>query len=375
MVDLFCGCGGLSLGIVEACRQHKVTVEIAFAVDTDKDALQVYRRNIGSICARAECAGIEELFRGTLNARLSERERKLANEVGQIDLLVAGPPCQGHSDLNNHSRRLDRRNALYVRVARATDVLRPSVVIIENVIGVVNDRGRALSRTQSLLVSRGYAVELIRIDASAVGAAQNRRRHFLVAFAESSKPRWTPLPTHHGDSWTVGDVLAGLEDEPVSSKSTFGTPSKCTETNQRRIEFLFNAGIYNLPDSRRPPCHKNNEHSYRAVYGRLRWDGTANTITSGFGSMGQGRYVHPTRRRVITPHEAARLQGFPDWFRFDHVDSRGSLQMMIGNAVVPRVAAWLVRHLLKSGILKARPTLAESSRERPRRAGKRYRVA
>jgi DNA (cytosine-5)-methyltransferase 1 len=358
IVDLFCGCGGLSLGIAEAGRERNISVEIAVAIDADVSALQVFQANFGTACKRAECKRIEKLFQGKLGGLLSQQERDLASAVGQVDLLVAGPPCQGHSDLNNHSRRLDNRNALYARVARAAEVLNPAVVIIENVIGVTNDRGHVVSRTRKHLEGLGYTIESIRIDSRDLGMAQRRRRHFLIAFDKSLKPLWKPMAEANGARWTVGKVLAGLEDVANESSEMYRTPSKCTARNQKRIDFLFDTDKYDLPDSKRPLCHKDGNHTYKAVYGRLRWDGIANTITSGFGSMGQGRYVHPTRRRMITPHEAARLQGFPDWFRFGDVESRGSLQTMIGNAVVPRVAAWLTRHLLITTILKPRQFVA-----------------
>src|SRR5439155_24443688 len=173
-------------------------------------------------------------------------------------------------------------------------------------------RGRVLSRVRKLLESHSFAVESICVDAREMGVPQRRRRHFLVAFAKMAQARWRSLPRYLGAPSTVGDVLEALEDEPNRSTSIFTTPSRSTKRNLKRISHLFETGSYNLPDSRRPPCHKNKHHTYKAVYGRLRWDGNANTITSGFGSMGQGRYVHPTRLRLITPHEAARLQGFPD---------------------------------------------------------------
>ncbi len=352
VVDLFCGCGGLSLGVAEACRLRGVRTDIALALDADEDALQVYRQNFGVACQRADCVHIERLFKGRLGTPIADSERRLSKELGRIDLLVAGPPCQGHSDLNNHSRRLDRRNALYARVARAAEVLDPSVIIIENVIGIANDRGRVLSRVRRFLAGSGYAVESLRIDARDLGVAQRRRRHFLVAFKDATAAKWQPLPRFEGPAMSVGAVLAGIEDEPMTAASTFRTASKCMGRNQRRIDFLFSTRKYDLPDSRRPPCHKHGDHSYQGVYGRLRNTGAAHTITSGFGSMGQGRYVHPTRRRMITPHEAARLQGFPDWYRFDDVVSRGSLQSMIGNAVIPRVAAWITGHLLDIELLK-----------------------
>jgi len=69
------------------------------------------------------------------------------------------------------------------------------------------------------------------------------------------------------------------------------------------------------------------------MYGRLSYDLPAATITGGFGSPGQGRFIHPTQRRTLTPHEAARLQFFPDWFKFSDVATRTALAKMIGNAV------------------------------------------
>jgi DNA (cytosine-5)-methyltransferase 1 len=71
------------------------------------------------------------------------------------------------------------------------------------------------------------------------------------------------------------------------------------------------------------------------MYGRLLWDEPAQTITTGFGSMGQGRFVHPGRPRTLTPHEAARLQTFPDFFTFRKARTRHALARMIGNAVPP----------------------------------------
>ena len=87
------------------------------------------------------------------------------------------------------------------------------------------------------------------------------------------------------------------------------------------------------------------------MYGRMYWERPAQTITSGFGSMGQGRFVHPLRPRVLTPHEAARLQGFPDFFSFSMVNKLTALRKMIGNAVPPRIVAIVVDSLITNGIL------------------------
>jgi DNA (cytosine-5)-methyltransferase 1 len=89
------------------------------------------------------------------------------------------------------------------------------------------------------------------------------------------------------------------------------------------------------------------DHSYKSVYGRLPWDRPAQTITTGFGSMGQGRFVHPKRRRTLTPHEAARLQFIPDHFRLDEVESKTALAEMIGNAVPPKLTYVFALELLR----------------------------
>jgi DNA (cytosine-5)-methyltransferase 1 len=101
-----------------------------------------------------------------------------------------------------------------------------------------------------------------------------------------------------------------------------------------------------VPYERRPDCHRNGGHTYKSVYGRLHWDRPAQTITTGFSSVGQGRFVHPRRPRTITPHEAARLQFIPDFFRFGSA-ARGELTTMIGNAVPPRATFAMVLALLR----------------------------
>ena len=88
-----------------------------------------------------------------------------------IDLVVAGPPCQGHSDLNNHTRRNDPRNALFLRVARFVELTRPRAVVIENVPGVARDRAGVVPTTVAHLLSLGYNVATGVLVASDFGAA------------------------------------------------------------------------------------------------------------------------------------------------------------------------------------------------------------
>src|SRR5204862_6860500 len=120
-------------------------------------------------------------------------------------------------------------------------------------------------------------------------------------------------------------------------EAIFDTRAKHHAANVARID-------YDLPDAQRPDCHRLKEHAYKAVYGRMRWDQPAPTITRGFGSSGQGRFVHPIRRGTLTPHEAARVQFFPDFFEFGDLGRR-ALQELIGNAVPSKLASVVVLDL------------------------------
>ena len=114
------------------------------------------------------------------------------------------------------------------------------------------------------------------------------------------------------------------------------TLSRISKENAGRIEFLFANDALDLPPSERPVCHREGT-TYQAVYGRMSKKLPAPTITTGFMSPGRGRFVHPTRPRTLTPREAARLQGFPDTFRFtldpEKPPTRHQLAKWIGDAV------------------------------------------
>jgi len=127
-----------------------------------------------------------------------------------------------------------------------------------------------------------------------------------------------------------------LHDLDKSDKSAYlREPADLSEESRRRIDWLFENRAYELGLSERPDCHREGT-TYRSVYGRLYPDRPAPTITTGFMTMGRGRYVHPTERRMITAQEAARIQGFPDSYDFrprGAKPSKAKLQKWIGDAV------------------------------------------
>ena len=341
-VDLFAGCGGLTLGIEEACRAVGLATRCALAVDTNDQAMAVFKANLSP--ERSHLGGIEDLVDGDLGAPATPRESRLVDDLGPVTMVIGGPPCQGHSDLNNHTRRRDPKNALYLRMARFVEVVEPEHIMIENVPGVIHDRSSVVSRTRALLTRIGYAVSDAVLSVDRLGWAQRRRRHILIASRVAHDLDVPTIEERYGRaslpvSWALNTVPTG--------EGVLHTPARHSDTNRARISYLFQHDLYELPDDQRPDCHRLRAHTYRSVYGRMRWDEPAPTITSGFGSTGQGRFVHPKEPRTLTPREAARVQGFPDWFDFSMISHRRALQEMIGNAVPARLAYVAALELLR----------------------------
>src|SRR5262249_36226383 len=157
--------------------------------------------------------------------------------------------------------------------------------------------------TKRILKRAGYRTFSTVVDMTRLGVPQARRRFILVASRHPSIDPKTvtekaiaAFGEHRARTvrWAIGDLI-GLRNQ-----SNFDSASSPTAINARRIARLFRERLFDLPNRYRPKCHRGGDHSYVSVYGRLRWNQPAQTITTGFGCMGQGRYVHPQRQRTIT---------------------------------------------------------------------------
>ncbi len=346
MVDLFCGCGGITLGCVLAAHDLGRGVEIPLAIDFDAEAIACYKANFPQ--AEARCADITTMLASDWRQKLTGVELDLQKRVGTVDLLVGGPPCQGHSDLNNFTRRRDPKNELMQFMARAAVVFKPQSVVIENVVGSLRDSNGVVHSVEAIFRELGYRVNVGILDFASLGVPQRRRRMIMIA-TKGEEIRVEELQAKYSIAektveWAIKDIRDKPRDLLVDRVAV---PQLLT---QKRIDYLFDNQIYELPNEQRPACHRDKPHSYDSVYGRLRWDRLAQTITSGFYCMCMGRHVHPEQRRTLTGHEAARLQFFPDFFDFSPAKSRTKLAKIIGNAVPPKAAYAIARSII--------PTLA-----------------
>jgi DNA (cytosine-5)-methyltransferase 1 len=328
LVDAFCGAGGLSLGF-ERAGFHS-----ALAFDSDADAVATYRLNLGGECEQADA------WEGDLPTKID------LSTHGENFVLVGGPPCQGFSQ-QRRGGDVDERNELVGRYGAIVEGLRskPLAVVLENVTYLDSPRGRhILERYVRTMRCLGYVVERHDLNSADFGVPQLRHRILVVAVSKAIAPYYHGPEPVSPERWpTVGESLSGLPSPSVSGSIANHLPARETELNRRRIAYV-DQGFARLaiPHDLRLASHQRYD-GHLDVYGRLDWYGQARTITGGFDSFTRGEYAHPWQHRSITPREAARLQGFPDWFEF--TGNRAAVRRQVGNAVPPPLATALANAL------------------------------
>jgi DNA (cytosine-5)-methyltransferase 1 len=327
-VDLFCGAGGFTLGLSRA------GFEVLGAVDSWDIAVDSYRRNFAH---KVILSPIENLspaeFLSTIGA-----------EVGDIDLVVGGPPCQGFS-VQRIGHDSDERNDLILEFARFVAGIAPRIFVMENVPGLHGKRGRKIAdELVSRLSLSGYRVKSRIVNAAEYGVPQSRRRLFYYGWKRDAAPFSFPLPICDEQHFrTVQDAFFGLlepsEDCLVSSSDPLHRRTRLSPLNVQRLRLIPpGGGFEDLPPELRVACHRNgaDKIGHRYVYGRLAANKPAGTITARFDSFTRGKFAHPIAHRNITLREGARLQTFPDDFVFR--GTQEEIAALIGNAVPPALA-------------------------------------
>lgn len=342
-VDLFSGSGGFANGLAQALRGADLGLSSLAAVDLDLGALLVHKMNHGtrSIIDKSVEALLDHSVIGSGADARWQFEPEVTHDTlaalrGKVDVILAGPPCQGNSNLNNRTRYQDDRNRLYLTVPAMAAALDASTVVIENVPGVVHDKSQVTQSARALLEKAGYAVTEGVLRADLIGWPQTRKRFFMVASKlEDPIPLGDIQRANLRDTldlrWAIGDLPQGPEENPLDSVPEF------SEDNRKRMEFMVTNSVRDMPNAIRPPSHKDG-HTYPSVYGRMDWHDPSPTITTGYVTPGRGRFIHPDFARTITAREAARIQGFPDnYFRSEVLEkseaNRGALAKWIGDAV------------------------------------------
>lgn len=319
-VDLFCGAGGLTHGLIEA------GVRVVAGVDLDEACRYPYEANNHSArfhlrdVASLEASEVESWFGST-----------------SVRVLAGCAPCQPFS---SYAQRYDtkgtKRWSLLDHFARLVEEVQPEIVIMENVPAV--RRHEVFDNFVKTLEQLRYKVWHSVVDCSDYGLPQRRRRAVLLA---SRYGQITLLEPNSSDKKNVRHVLADLprishgerhEVDPLHAAS------RLSPLNQERIRASRPGGTWrDWPKRLIAACHlRDTGKSYPSVYGRMTWDQPAPTLTTQFYGFGNGRFGHPEQDRALSLREGAILQGFPKSYSFVPEGARiqfKTLGRLIGNAV------------------------------------------
>lgn len=334
IIDCFCGAGGLSLGF------EKAGFKVQYAFDLDEAAISTYKHNPQHHHGPAFVRDIYKVNKKSI-------EEDLGHELGDIDVIVGGPPCQGFS-VQRRGDDNDPRNNLVLEYIRLILDIKPRFFVMENVGGLLSPRGLPyFKQLTETLGAAGYVIQKDKLLASNFGVPQKRKRVFIVGerTSNNSTKFQFPKPTTSTEK-TVRDAIFDLMDKDETDVPNHKS-DKLSEVNLKRIRAIKEGeGRDSLPEELQLNCHKNHtEHRHLDTYGRMSWDQPSPTITARFDSFSRGRFGHPVLDRTITLREGARIQTFPDDFEF--IGSKVEVARQIGNAVPVLLAQVVAEHLKK----------------------------
>ena len=322
-VDLFCGVGGLTHGLILG------GIKVSTGYDIDPACKYPYEANNSAAFIQCDVA---ELTAGEVREAFGRAE---------LTLLAGCAPCQPFSTYSRSGRSKKRALdwQLVLKFGRLIEEVQPDLVTMENVSQLADHS--VFKEFLDLLT--GYHVEWSVIECSDFGVPQSRRR--LVLLASRLGPDGLEMPKESDVTCTVRDKISELpklEAGEQDDEDRLHMASSLSPLNLQRIQASLPGGTWRDWDpSLRAACHhKTTGASYPSVYGRMEWDKIAPTITTQCFGYGNGRFGHPEQNRAISLREAAMLQTFPRNYKFVPPEESiffARLGRWIGNAVPVRV--------------------------------------
>lgn len=324
-VDLFCGAGGLTAGLLKA------GIIVKAGYDIESSCQYAYEYNNKAIFVQKDVADV------------TADEIKSWYSPNCIRLLAGCAPCQPFSTYNQGKDvKNDKKWPLLYHFSRLISEVLPELVTMENVPDVIQHE--VYHDFVSQLEQLGYQVSAQEVACIHYGLPQRRRRHVLLATRLSNiKPELIPIT--HSKPVTVQDVISHLptiQAGETDSHDKLHMSAKLSPLNMQRIKISKAGGTWrDWPYELRAECHKKaSGKSYPSVYGRMSWDEPAPTMTTLCYGFGNGRFGHPEQNRGISLREAAIFQSFPMDYQFAPQEKRIIIRdvgKMIGNAVPVRL--------------------------------------
>lgn len=317
-IDLFSGCGGLTLGLKRA------GFEVVAAVEIDPKARSTYALNHPEVWLGGD---------DVRNTTATDLMSVLGLKPGELDMLAGCPPCQGFSRMrkrNKGNSARDERNSLIEDFGRLVMEIRPKLVMMENVPGL--SEYFRFKKFKKSLERVGYLVRVEVLDVADYGVPQRRKRLIVSASLCGEPQLATPSPLRS----TVRQIIGNMPPVGDSGDALHDIGERRSEHVKKLIALIPPDGgsRSQLPEEMQLECHKS-FNGFNDVYGRMAWDSVAPTITGGCYSPSKGRFLHPSENRTISLREAAMLQGFPRDYRFDVAHGKEAIALMIGNALPP----------------------------------------
>jgi DNA (cytosine-5)-methyltransferase 1 len=341
-VDLFCGAGGLTYGL------RKAGINVRLGVDLDGACEYPYTANND---AEFMLKSVTDLKSEEVNVHFADSD---------FSLLAGCAPCQTFSTYNQKATSDDERWWLLQQFSRLIKETKPDLVTMENVPGLMDEA--VFDEFAAALVKDDYHVDSRLVRCEEYGLPQYRRRLVLLASKLGSIQVLQPDEFRkHPKKKTVEDTISKLPAIAAGgcdAKDRLHQSADLSETNMRRMVASTPGGTWrDWPDDLIAGCHKRRTgKTYPSVYGRMRWDEPAPTMTTQFYGFGNGRFGHPTQNRAISLREGAMLQSFPKGYKFVRPGDpicRKTLGRLIGNAVPVRlgqvIGESIIRHLQALG--------------------------
>lgn len=339
-IDLFCGVGGLTSGLLTA------GVRVVAGIDVDKACRFPFEAN--HIEARFIEQDVSSVTGEQLNALWSQ---------GVVRLLAGCAPCQPFSSYAKSKGKNHAKWGMLEQFARLVKESEPDLVTMENVPGL--QRQEPFQYFLKTLEQCGFHHVVYGVlNAAEYGVPQQRKRLVLLASKHGSVT--LPTPTHPGkDNWiTVRKAIGNLprlEHGCASKDDAIHRAASLSPLNLKRICASRPGGTWrDWPQELVATCHtkESGKHS-TGVYGRMIWDAPAPTMTTLCNGFGNGRFGHPEQNRAISLREAAIFQSFPQNYVFtdpSRVVSAKTVARLIGNAVPPKLAEAVGRQLLRDDL-------------------------
>lgn len=343
VIDLFAGVGGLSLGF------EKQGFEVLIANEYDKSIAAAYtenHKNTKMIVGDITSLDLKETF---------------GPYAGKIDVVVGGPPCQGFSQKGQRKTIHDERNFLFKYYVAVVELVKPKYFVMENVPNLLTaESGYFFKEIEELFNKMGYSLEHGVLNASDYGVPQNRRRAVIIGKLNGAAPK---LPEPQSKKVTIWDAISDLAYLESGEGTDEQEYRNVPESDYEKLLRGDSTTLYNHIVTKHSPLALERlamippnagkevlpkEHLTKSIYSgtwtRMRKDEISVTITTRFDTPSSGKFTHPFLDRAITVREAARIQSFPDDFRF--VGNKGSQMKQVGNAVPPLLSAAIAKVIM-----------------------------